>query len=622
MRIKEESIQEVLERADIVSVVEGYVKLRRSGRNYVALCPFHKEKTPSFTVSREKGLFHCFGCGVGGNVVSFLMKLENLTFVDAIETLAKRFGIKLQYEAGYHPEEDQELEKLYEYSLITAQYFHNNLLETNEGNQALKYLKDRGIEESTIKSFMLGYALSAWDGLLNFIQKKNYDLEIFEKLGLIIKKDTGGYYDRFRGRIMFPIFSPIGKVIAFGGRILEHESDQPKYLNSPESRIYVKGKNLYGLFHTKDEIRKKDSVILVEGYMDFLTLYQNGIKNVVASAGTSLTIEQIFILSKVTQNINLIFDGDEAGQRAAVRSIELMLQTDTNFKIVSLPENDDPDSFVRNKGKDKFVELINEGKNYIDFVYQLALKKNSLNDTQSKLKVIDSLIQFTSKIRDEVKRDLYAQEIAKKFNVTKSSVIQKLNRYVKNLDNVQNKEISYQQENKTSNIDLKQIETVPLLEKGIIKLICEVDYNYLEVIFDHINANDFIHPLASEIFSVLKNEYLNLKSNEKIDGALIFNKLEKEELKSILSDALVERYVVSDGWQEVEEINISEVNMEKTIADYIKKIKLNSLNKKLDDLHSKKSDLIDFDELEKVFQQINELIKKKSFYQNFTLKLE
>ncbi len=615
MRIKEDSIREVLEKADIVTVIENYIPLRQSGRNYLALCPFHKEKTPSFTVSREKGLFHCFGCGVGGNVVSFLMKYDKLTFVDAIETLAKKFGIKLQYESGYYQDEDKELELLYEYSLITSQYFHKNLLETNEGRNALKYLQDRGIELTTIKAFQLGYALSAWDGLLNFIKRNNYDLEVFEKLGLIIKKDNGEYYDRFRGRIIFPIYSVIGRVIAFGGRILEGDHDQPKYMNSPESRIYVKGKTLYGFFQTKDEIRKKDAAILVEGYMDFLTLFQNGIKNVVASAGTSLTLDQIFILSKVTQNINLIFDGDEAGQKAAVRTIQLMLQTDSNFKIVNLPENEDPDSFILKFGEDKFLEIIESGQNYIDYIYNLASQKNSLSDTNSKLKVIDTLLQFTSRIRDELRREIYAREIAKKFNVTENSVIQKLNKYVKNFANIEERQIQYQEDIDTHTIDKNIINNVSPLEKSILKMICELDHQYLGTIFEHIDENDFINPLAGEIFKVLKSHYLELKEDEKIDGQYIINKLEKEELRSILSDALIEKYKISDGWNEVQEVSNQNIDFKDVLGDSIKKLKIISLNKKIDDLNERISKTTDLDEAKNLFEDIKKLMSLKSFYQ-------
>lgn len=622
MRIKEDSIREVLEVADIVSVIGDYVHLKQSGRNYVALCPFHKEKTPSFVVSRDKGLFHCFGCGVGGNAVSFLMKYEKLTFVDAIETLAKKFGIKLEYEGGYYQEEDKELEKLYEYSLITSQFFHNNLLETNEGKTALKYLKDRGIDETTIKAFKLGYALSAWDGLLNYIRKNNYELDVFEKLGLIIKKEDGDYYDRFRGRIIFPIFSTIGRVIAFGGRILEDDKDQPKYMNSPESRIYIKGKTLYGFFQTKDEIRKAQSAILVEGYMDFLSLYQNGIKNVVASAGTSLTIDQIYLLSKTTPNINLVFDGDEAGIKAAIRSIELILQTEASFKIISLPEKEDPDSFIQKFGKEKFQSLIDEGKNYIDYVFDLASQKNSLSDTQSKLKVIDSLLEYTSRVRDPLRREILAREIAKKFNVTESSVLQKLDKHFKNFIKAEEKLLEYEKNSETNLVDKKQIEEVSPLEKGILKLICELDQIYLEPIFFHLDENDFLNPLVSDLFKVLKQHYFELKNGEKIDGQFIINKLEKEELKSILSDALIEKYKVSEGWNEVQEITQQEIDLAKVISDYIKKLKEVSLNKKIDDLNKKYLNTNDLDEAKKLLNEIDELMKQKKYYQKFELKLE
>lgn len=622
MRIKEDSIREVLEVADIVSVIGDYVHLKQSGRNYVALCPFHKEKTPSFVVSRDKGLFHCFGCGVGGNAVSFLMKYEKLTFVDAIETLAKKFGIKLEYEGGYYQEEDKELEKLYDYSLITSQFFHNNLLETNEGKTALKYLKDRGIDETTIKAFKLGYSLSAWDGLLNYIRKNNYELDVFEKLGLIIKKEDGDYYDRFRGRIIFPIFSTIGRVIAFGGRILEDDKDQPKYMNSPESRIYIKGKTLYGFFQTKDEIRKAQSAILVEGYMDFLSLYQNGIKNVVASAGTSLTIDQIYLLSKTTPNINLVFDGDEAGIKAAIRSIELILQTEASFKIISLPEKEDPDSFIQKFGKEKFQSLIDEGKNYIDYVFDLASQKNSLSDTQSKLKVIDSLLEYTSRVRDPLRREILAREIAKKFNVTESSVLQKLDKHFKNFIKAEEKLLEYEKNSETNLVDKKQIEEVSPLEKGILKLICELDQIYLEPIFSHLDENDFLNPLVSDLFKVLKQHYFELKNEEKIDGQFIINKLEKEELKSILSDALIEKYKVSEGWNEVQEITQQEIDLAKVISDYIKKLKEVSLNKKIDDLNKKYLNTNDLDEAKKLLNEIDELMKQKKYYQKFELKLE
>ncbi len=622
MRISDKSIKEVLLRADILSVVGNYVTLKPVGRNYVGLCPFHKEKTPSFTVSPQKQLYHCFGCKAGGTVVDFIMKIENFRFPEAIEYLAKLFGVKIEYEGKSSFDQDEEIEKLYEYSLIASRYFYDKLFNSNEGQNALKYLKERGIQETTIKNFGIGYALSAWDGFVNFIQKNNYDIEIFEKLGLVIKKEDGEYYDRFRGRIIFPIFSTSGRVIAFGGRILIDDEGQPKYLNSPETKIYTKGKTLFGLFQTKDEIRKTQSAILVEGYMDFLSLYQSGIKNVIASAGTALTTDQIFILSRTAPNLNLVFDGDEAGQKAAVRAIELLLQTDVNFKIVALPENEDPDSFIKNYGVVEFKKFIEQGKNYIDYIYSLAEKHNALSDSHSKLKVIDSVIEFTARVKDPVRRELLAREVAKKFKLTDSSVLQKLDRIVRNYNKIEQRQQELNREIEIRrNEQIKYQELAPA-ERGIIKLICEVDYIYLEPIFANIQESDFINPLAGEIFKLLKDHYFDLPAGEKIDSLFIMNKIEKEDLKSLFADALTERYKISEGWNEIQEIVISENSIEKTLTDYIRNLKELSLSKKIEELNQKSATTFDLEEAQKILEEVSRLVKEKNFYQkSFEVKL-
>jgi len=622
MRISDKSIKEVLLRADILSVVGNYVNLKPVGRNYVALCPFHKEKTPSFTISPQKQLYHCFGCKVGGTVIDFVMKIENFSFPEAIEHLAELFGIKLDYEGKSSFAQDEEIDKLYEYSFIASRYFHDKLFKSNEGQQALKYLKSRGIQESTIKNFGLGYALSAWDGFVKFIQSSNYDIEIFEKLGLVIKKENGEYYDRFRGRIIFPIFSTSGRVIAFGGRILNDEDEQPKYLNSPESKIYTKGKTLFGLFQTKDEIRKIQSAILVEGYMDFLSLYQNGIKNVVASAGTALTIDQIFILSRTAPNLFLVFDGDEAGQKAAVRSIELLLQTDVNFKIVTLPEKEDPDSFIKNYGIEKFRNLIKLGKDYIDYIYSLAENHNALSDSQSKLKVVDSVIEFTARVKDPIRRELLAREVASKFKLTNSSVLQKLDRIIKNYNRIEQRQQELNREVEIQNTEKIKYQELSPAERGILKLICEIDHIYLESIFANIEESDFINPFAGQIFNVMKDYYLDLPAEEKIDSLLILNKLEREELKSLFTDALTERYKVSGGWEEIQEINISNSSIEKILTDYIKNLKDMSLAKKIDELYQRIAITVDFDEANQILQEVSKLMRERKFYQeSFEVKL-
>lgn len=624
MKISDKSIDEVLRKSDIVSVVEGYIRLKKSGKSYIGLCPFHKEKTPSFTISREKGLYHCFGCKAGGSVVDFIMKMENYSFPEAVEYLAKMFNVKLDYEGVSSQLQDEELEKLYEYSFLAAEYFYDKLFNSNEGHSALKYLIDRGIQETTIKTFRIGYALSAWDGLVNFIQSNNYKLDIFEKLGLIIKKENGDYYDRFRGRIIFPIYSSSGRVIAFGGRTLLNEPEQPKYMNSPETRIYTKGKTLFGLFHTKDEIRKNQAVILVEGYMDFLSLYQYGIKNVVASAGTALTFDQIYILQRIVPNINLVFDGDEAGQKASIRAIDLLLQTDVNFKITSLPENEDPDSFIKKFGVNDFNKLVLNGKNYIDYVYSLAEKNNSLSDSQTKIKVVNSLIEYTAKVKDPIRREVLAKDIAARFKLTPSSVLQKLNRVLQNYEKIEEhqqeikKEGEYKKQNTVSYTELSPVE------RGILKLICEIEYDYLGDIMCHIEKSDFINPLAGEVYDFMKRYYLELKKSENIDSMIIMNKLEKEELRSVLSDALVEHYKISDNWEEDMELKengesikeIDQVKIKKLITDYIKNLKILSLQKKIDELNQMISETQDTNEVSSIFRELDKLLKEIKYYQD------
>ncbi len=568
MRIKQDSILNLLESISIVDVVSDYVRLKKVGRNYVGLCPFHSERTPSFSVSPDKNLFHCFGCKEGGNAVSFIMKIEKIPFVEAIETLSKKFNIPIEYEQGNFVEKDLELEKLYEYSQIVGRYFYDNLTKTDEGRNALKYLHSRGISDETIKTFNLGYALSSWDGLISFINKNKLEFEIFEKLGLISKKDNR-YYDIFRGRIIFPIYSTIGKIIAFGGRKIIGDEKQSKYINSPETRIYVKGKTLYGLFHAKDFIRKADNVILVEGYMDFLSLYQNGFKNVLATAGTALTIDQLNLVSRFTQNVNLIFDGDEAGQKAAIRSIELLLKTDLEFKIITLPEDEDPDLFIRKYGAQKFKEKLHLGKNYIDFIYDYSLSKKDLNDTSIKTKVVKSLLEYTAKVKDPVRREIFVNEIAEKFNVRANSLFQAMTEYLDEPQKITNaSEISGKNPDEIQKVK-KQIENMLPVEKEMLKLLCEGDKNVNDIIFLYVNSRDFFNEKAREIFEIIKNEYDN---KNVINSTTIMSIIQDDELKSILADAIFEKYTVSKDWQDtlVTQENFS---LKEIAHDLIRKLK-------------------------------------------------
>ena len=333
MRIPESKIEEIRSTASIVDMISEYVQLRKRGKNYIGLCPFHNEKTPSFTVSDEKQIFHCFGCHTGGNIFKFLMEYKKISFVEAVQEVAEQLGIPLEYyeSAGYE-EQQSDQEMLYDINIEAAKYFLNNLLKDNEAETARVYLQKRNIKQQTIRTFGLGYTLRGWENFVNYAKEKKIDLEKAVTLGLAGKHPDGRYYDRLPGRLIFPIFSPNGRVVAFAGRVLDPNEKGGKYINSPESIIYNKSRILYGLSFAKDEIRRLNKAIIVEGYMDLISLYQNGVKNVVAVSGTALTDEQVQLLSRYTKDVVLLFDADTAGIKASMRSIEILLKRDMEVK--------------------------------------------------------------------------------------------------------------------------------------------------------------------------------------------------------------------------------------------------------------------------------------------------
>ncbi|MGH7830300.1 MAG: DNA primase, partial [Candidatus Binatia bacterium] len=348
--ITEEKLAEIRERASIVEVISDHLTLKKTGRNHLGLCPFHAEKTPSFTVNEEKGIFHCFGCNVGGNVFNFLMQYEHLTFPEAVERVAKRYGIAVErLERPGLKRETEERESLYRINEKATAYFHQALFDRPEGKRALVYLKNRGVDEDMARRFLLGYASPAGQGLAGFLQREGFPLKDAVRLGLVSDKGSQRYGEKFVDRLMFPIVNPAGKIVGFGGRVVG--DGLPKYLNSAETPLFRKGSNLYGLFHAKEAIREKDRVVLVEGYLDVIALSQFGISYAVATLGTALTPEQVRILGRYTRNIIALFDGDEAGRKAAARSFEIFIEGGLLGRVAFLPKGDDPDTFVRTRGK-------------------------------------------------------------------------------------------------------------------------------------------------------------------------------------------------------------------------------------------------------------------------------
>ena len=356
-RIPKETVDQIIHAADILEVVGDYVQLKRQGQNYWACCPFHNEKSPSFSVTPSKGFYKCFGCGKSGNVVGFVMDIEGSSYPEALRALAKKYGVAVPEEEERTPEEQlaqNERDSQYIVSSWAKDHYHQLLQGTEEGmGVGYAYLKERGLNLTTIQTFELGYSLDQWDDLLKAAEKAGYQLKYLEKTGLVIKReddqghDTGRRYDRFRGRVMFPIHNVSGRVVGFGARTLKRDDKMAKYLNSPESEIYHKSDVLYGLFQARQPIRQEELCYLVEGYLDVLSLHQGGIKNVVASSGTSLTEGQIRLIKRYADNVTVLYDGDAAGIKASLRGTDLLLEGGLNVRVVLFPDGDDPDSYIR-----------------------------------------------------------------------------------------------------------------------------------------------------------------------------------------------------------------------------------------------------------------------------------
>ncbi len=413
-------LDEIRNSVNIVSLVSEYVALKKRGRNWVARCPFHVEKTPSFHVNEERQIFMCFGCGVGGDVFKFVTLVEHMPFPQAVRWLAERRGIALPApSSGAERTPGADLDLLRAAMSEAAQYFQRMLLDSDGGRAAYAYLQERGLSRATIEQFRLGYSPADGQALREFLQRKGHAPETLEECGLVRKSEDGRSYDAFRGRVMFPITDIQGRVIAFGGRALGDR--QPKYLNSPETRLYNKGRNLYGLSFSRDEIRRLEYAVLVEGYMDFIVPFQHGIRNLVASLGTALTPQQARLLGRYTRSVVVSYDPDSAGQAAARRSLDLFLEEDFQVKISRLPRGQDPDAFVRAAGADEYRRRLQESVYYLDFVLDSALEEQKdPGNPKSKIQVMNAVLPYLAKIPHAVERSEYVFRCARRLGKSAS----------------------------------------------------------------------------------------------------------------------------------------------------------------------------------------------------------
>ncbi|AJA48360.1 DNA primase [Clostridium pasteurianum DSM 525 = ATCC 6013] len=555
--IPEDVIEKIKYENDIVDVISDTVKLKKSGRNYMGLCPFHNEKSPSFSVSEDKQIYKCFGCGEAGNVITFVMKTKSLSFIDAVKLLAERIHLDLDYlEKGNNKKKDTN-DKLLKLNVDAARFFFSNL---NSNKKAKNYFINRGILESTIRSFGLGYALDDWHGIMNFLKRKGYsDLDLLNA-GLIIKNEKGNKYDRFRNRVMFPVFDYKGKVIGFGGRVLD--DSKPKYLNSPETALFKKGINLYGLnFVLKND--NKRTIIIVEGYMDCITLHQYGINNTVASLGTALTVNQAKLLKRYADNIIISYDADTAGQKATLRGLKILRDVGLNVKVLIVPKGKDPDEFIRNNGKEAFEELIKNSMNLIDYRIKKAGENvNFRNNREIPAyikKIADILIDL-----DPIEKDVYIKRVSEETGIKEQAIYDLLSEerhkstnYLQNMNNIG---------------DYGQ------------KLYLEPAYIKAErLLLKLMNSNEEAY---NYIVKKLDPDNLNLESHKKIFNLIAENKLLDLESRNKIIEIKCDDAKSSSEWINIceEKFANNDCNIEELIDDYIfniKKFKLEESKKEI-----------------------------------------
>src|SRR5262245_46472284 len=444
-------IEEIRRRNDIVEVIAEYLPLKGSGGNYKALCPFHSEKTPSFTVTRQKQIFHCFGCGVGGNIFHFIMKYEHMSFPETVAYLAKRAGVTLpksRFSATSSPLEAHK-EQLYGMNELAAKYFHQLLLNSPQGEKARSYLHTRGIDKNSIERFRLGYSPAGWDSLVRYGAERGFQPQVLAEVGLVKARDDGrGFYDRFRDRLIFPIYNVMGRAVALGGRLLDNLPEAPKYLNSPETAIYRKGTLLYGLHLAKQPIRAEGRVLIVEGYLDLISLFQAGIEHVVATLGTALTRSHVQLLKAYAKEAILVFDGDTAGRSAALRGKEYFLQGhvryflpsahvaslkgvlegDLHAKVVLLPQGHDPDTFVQAEGRDALLVKVQEAQPFIEFLLDAEAAGHDLASVQGKLAYVRKLLPLIVNLTNEVERTEYLSELVKRTGIAPVALANELHK--------------------------------------------------------------------------------------------------------------------------------------------------------------------------------------------------
>lgn len=625
--IPKETVDKIIETARIEDVVGDFVSLKRRGTSLIGLCPFHNEKTPSFHVSVGKGIYKCFGCGKGGDSVRFVMDHEKATYPEALRYLANKYSIEIA-EVENTPEEqaiNDRRESLYIVSGFASRFFQQQMFETDEGKSiGLSYFKERGFRDDIIKKFELGYSPDVWDALTTAATSEGYNIQFLEETGLTIRKDNDKFYDRFRGRVMFPIHSFTGRVIGFGGRTLKTDKAVPKYVNSPESDIYHKSNVLYGLSFAKKAIRDLDNCYLVEGYADVLSVHQAGIENVVASSGTSLTVEQIRLIKRFTENITILYDGDEAGIKASLRGLDMILEEGLNVKVVLFPDGDDPDSYVQKFGSAAFKTHIEQSKKDFILFKTSILLKDAGKDPIKRAGIIREVVESIAKIPDGIKASVFVRECSSLLQIEERVLISELNkiRAAKIKGAYQPAPVNENPpEPDFAEIQHSPSDTDEAQEKEIVRLL--LNYGHELVHWDGItdtyiapyvigNLADvtFEHPLCIRVI----DEYKKQLEEGELPSEQDFIKHPDHDIADLAISMVSSPYILSENWYARRKIyvkNESE-NLRSTILGgifHLKKRKVDRILKKIRDEIQAENDTDNQAILMKKYLQVKEVEK-------------
>ena len=585
MRYSDEIIDEVIRSNDIVEVISQYIHLKRSGRNYFGICPFHNEKSPSLSVSPEKQIFHCFGCGVGGNVITFVRKIKDIGYRESIQLLAEKANITLPtIQNDLESRKDELRAKVYKVNSYTAEYYHKRLY-TPDAKLGQEYVKRRKLNNETLENFKIGFS-GKFDELYKSLRQNGFQDEEILESGLVNKNDNGTYIDRYRNRLMIPICDERGRVIAFGGRVLD--DSKPKYINSPENVVYSKGKHLFGLNVAKKSDIKKQ-LLIVEGYMDVISLHQRGIKNVVAALGTALTTNQGWLLRKSTEKVILGFDADDAGQTAILRAMEIMQNMGCDIRVLQIHDAKDPDEFVVKYGAARFKRILDDAISLIEYKVKILKKDLNLENASDKIKFLNEIAKLIAKIDNTMEKEIYIEKIAKGYNISKEAIYAEVNK----LQYSNRKDSRILEKNKPIIKVKKQEENISkeiLKRENTIIAILLNNLDTYQIIKENIAIDDFKSEINKKILSEIYTEIENKNYNINI----ILNHMQDDNLQDHITSIMTEDYGITDN--------------KKAITEIIHKYKREKLEKRRDEILRQEEQEIDIEKKKQLGIELNNII--------------